>query len=276
MLDRESPSCSGCGSSVRTRALMLVLSMELFGVKLAVSEFPRVKSLRGIGTSDANQYAAQLVGKLDYRNTFYDREPRFDLANPPEHEMGTFDFIVSSEVFEHVPPPVERAFQNAAQLLKPSGVLILTVPYSLESSMREHYPDLHQFGFATVGDQQVLVNRKQSGEIQVFENPVFHRSGNDLSLEAREFNETDLVALLRGAGFRDVKIYSENFPEFGIVNVGNYSLPLAARKSDFSFSREAAREVVEEWRGVKQKHDAEMKRLLKSYWFRIGQKLGFY
>ncbi len=160
-----------------------------------------------------------------------------------------FDFVISSEVFEHVPPPVERAFENVARLLKPSGVLIMTVPYSLESSMREHYPELHEFGFATVSGEQVLVNRNQAGEIRVFEHPVFHRSGNDTSLEVREFSETDLVALLRGAGFRDVKIYSENCPEFGIVHTEPCSLPIAARRGDFAFSRESAREVVEEWRG---------------------------
>ena len=33
---------------------MLLLSMELFGVPLALSEFPRVKSLRGLGITDAN------------------------------------------------------------------------------------------------------------------------------------------------------------------------------------------------------------------------------
>jgi SAM-dependent methyltransferase len=253
---------------------MLLLSTELFGVPLAVSEFPRVKSLRGLGITDANPYATQLAGTLDYRNTFYDREPRFDLENPPEHEFGKFDFIVASEIFEHVLPPVERAFQSAAQLLKPNGVLILTVPYSLESSMREHYPELHQFGFASVGDEQVLVNRSRAGEIQVFEQPVFHLSGNDPSLEVREFNERDLVAQLRAAGFRDVKIHADNYAPFGVVNSESCSLPIAARKGDFVFSKEAAREVVEEWRGVKQKHDAEMKRLLRSYWFRIGRKLG--
>lgn len=275
-LTREASTCSSCGSSVRTRGLMLALSLELFGIKMTVPEFPRVKSLRGLGASDENQYASQLAVKFDYRNTFYDREPRFDLTNPPEHEFGAYDFVVASEVFEHVLPPVERAFENAARLLKPTGVLIMTVPYSLEASMREHYPDLHEFGFATVAGEQVLVNRNRAGEIQVFENPVFHRSRDESSLEAREFSEGDLLALLRGAGFRDVKIYSETFQEFGVANPENCSLPIAARRGDFAFSRESARDVVGEWRGVKQKHDAEMQRLLKSYWFRIGQKLGFY
>jgi SAM-dependent methyltransferase len=255
---------------------MLVLSMELFGVKLAVAEFPRVKSLRGLGVTDANQYASELAGKLDYRNTFYDREPRFDLANPPEHEPGIFDFIIASEILEHVPPPVERAFQSAAQLLKPNGVLILTVPYSLEASMREHYPELHQFGFAALGDEQVLVNRSRAGEIRVFERPIFHASGNDTSLEMREFSEKDLRALLVGAGFRDVRIWAEEYAPFGVVHSEACSLPIAARKGEFAFSKESAREVVEEWRGVKQKHDAEMQRLLRSYWFRLGRKLGLY
>jgi hypothetical protein len=255
---------------------MLMLSMELFGVKLALSEFPRVRSLRGLGVTDANQYASQLAGKLDYRNTFYDREPRFDLANPPEHELGQFDFIIASEILEHVPPPVERAFQSAAQLLKPSGVLIVTVPYSLESSMREHYPDLHQFGFAAVGDEHVLVNRSKAGKIQVFERPVFHASGNDTSLEMREFSEKNLIALLLAAGFNDVKIWAEHYAPFGVVHLEPCSLPIAARKGDFAFSRESTREVIEEWRGVKQKHDREMRRLLRSYWFRLGRKLRLY
>jgi hypothetical protein len=171
---------------------------------------------------------------------------------------------------------VERAFQSAAQLLKPNGVLILTVPYSLKSSMREHYPDLHQFGFAVLGDEQVLVNRSRTGEIQVFERLVFHASGNDTSLEMREFNERDLGALLRDAGFRDVNIWADNYAPFGIVHSEPCSLPIAARKGDFTFSRESAGELVEEWRGAKQKHDAEMNGLLRSYWFRIGRKLGLY
>ena len=108
----EKPSCSKCGSSVRTRGLLQVLSMELFGMNLALPDFPRVKSLRGFGTSDQNEYAVRLAEKLDYRNTFYDREPRFDIANPPEEEFGKYDFIVSSEVFEHVPPPAEACFES--------------------------------------------------------------------------------------------------------------------------------------------------------------------
>jgi SAM-dependent methyltransferase len=154
--------------------------MELFGVNLALPDFPRVRSIRGIGTSDPNQYASRLAEKLDYRNTFFNREPRFDIMNPAEEEIGKYDFLISSEVFEHVMAPVEQAFRNVHGLLKPSGVAVFTVPYSMEESMREHFPDLHQFGFAQVGDGVVLINRTRQGEIQVFEEGVglARRCGN--------------------------------------------------------------------------------------------------
>ncbi len=202
ILDRESASCGTCGSNVRLRSLMHVLSMELFGTQLPLPDFPRVKSLRGLGMTDFNQYASRLSEKFDYRNTFYSREPRFDISNPPAEELGKYDFLISSEVFEHVLPPAETAFRNAFELLKPNGVLILSVPYSVEPSMKEHYPDLHQFGFAQVGDEIVLVNRTRDGEMQVFERLVFHGSGPGEALEVREFNEAELNRMLSAAGFR--------------------------------------------------------------------------
>ena len=158
-LTREASTCTACGSNVRTRSLMWLLSMELFGTALVLPDFPRIKSLRGIGMTDWNEYARRLGEKFDYRNTFYNREPKFDITNPPPEEFGRYDFLISSEIFEHVLPPRERAFENAHRLLKPNGVLILTVPYSLEASMLEHYPEIHEFGFAQVGGAMVLVNR---------------------------------------------------------------------------------------------------------------------
>ena len=133
-LDRERPSCSSCGSNVRTRGLLQALSMELFGANLTLPDFPRVRSIRGIGTSDSILYADGLASRLDYRNTFHDRAPRFDIANPEEEEAGRYDFLISIEVFEHVAPPAGAAFDQVFRLLKPYGFLVFTVPYSLELS----------------------------------------------------------------------------------------------------------------------------------------------
>jgi len=276
-LTREAATCAKCGSSVRYRGLMLVLSLELFGTPLTLPEFPRIKSLRGMGTTDSNEYAIRLADKFDYRNTFFTREPKFDLANPPKEDFGKFDFLTSSEVFEHVVPPAESAFRNAYQLLKPGGgVLIFTVPYSIEPSMHEHYPDIYQFGFAQVGDGVVLVNRTRSGKVQVFEKPVFHGPGPGKALEMREFTETDLKQILTAAGFTNTRIYTENYLPFGIVYSEAWSLPIAARKGEFAFSVESTRAVLEEWREFRQRFDSETKALNSSLWFRLGRKLGLF
>src|SRR5262249_62318093 len=72
------PATCSCGSNVRLRALIHLLSIELFGQSIPLPEFPRMKSIRGLGMSDKECYARLLAEKFDYTNTFYDREPRFD------------------------------------------------------------------------------------------------------------------------------------------------------------------------------------------------------
>lgn len=275
-LTREASTCTVCGSNVRTRSLMRLLSMELFGTVLVLPDFPRIKNLRGVGMTDWNEYARRLGEKFDYRNTFYNREPQFDITNPPPEDFGRYDFLISSEVFEHVLPPCERAFENAYRLLKPSGVLIFTVPYSLEASMLEHYPEIHEFGFAQVGGATVLVNRTRTGELQIFEKPVFHGPGAGKALELREYTEGDVKRMLTGAGFSDVRIYAENQVAYGIVYPEKWSLPVVARKGEFAFSVDSARAVMEEWRDLRDRVDAEKERLNRSYWFRLGRKLGWY
>lgn len=257
------------------RGLLRALSLELFGAGLTLPEFPRVKSLRGLGLSDSVQYADALAAKLDYRNTYFHREPYFDITQIPDGECGRYDFLLSSEVFEHVPPPPERAFANAFRLLREGGVLVFTVPYSLDAATAERFPGLHEFGLAQVGGRTVLVNRTREGEVQVFEDLAFHISFGGKALEMREFSEADLKAMLAAAGFTDVRIYGEEYAPYGIVHTEACSLPIVARKGRFGWSRDAARDVVEEWRGLKQKFDTDMRRLGRSWWFRIGRKLGW-
>jgi len=253
------------------RGLLRVLSTEIFGVGLTLPEFPRVKSLRGLGLSDSPQYADQLALKFDYHNTFHDREPVLDVENPPGPELGTYDFIVSSEVFEHVSPPPSNAFENAFRLLKPAGVLVLTAPYSLGGDTKEHFTGLAEFGLAQVGDRVLLVNRTAGGEIEVHDNLVFHFGASGPALEMREFSESGLRNELTRAGFGEVRIYSDSFPAFGVVSSESWSLPIASRKGAFRFSREATRDVIEQWARC-QKNCREW---AGSLWVRLGSKLGF-
>jgi SAM-dependent methyltransferase len=287
--DREAASCSSCSSNVRVRALVRALSIEVLSVPLRIPDFPRVKSLRGMGMTDFGPYASRLAEKFDYRNTFYDRQPKLDICNPPSDEFGKYDFLISSEIFEHVTAPAGDALRNAWRLLKPNGVLVLSVPYSLQSSMEEHFPDLNEFGLVQVGQRVVLVNRTRSGQMQTFENLIFHGPGVGRALEMREFTETALRQMLTDAGFAQVRIHSENDLEFGIFHTEACSLPIAARKADFALGIDSVREIMQELVSLRHSFDAETRRLTaelsgatarlhscaKSRWYRIGKKIGF-
>jgi SAM-dependent methyltransferase len=226
---RESASCPQCHSSMRVRAVVALLSQELLGAHLTLPEFPVMKSIQGIGMSDSPGLAERLAEKLDYTNTFYHQAPRFDVVNPDPADFGRYDFILTSEVMEHVPPPIEQSFANLFRLLKPDGVLIMTTPYTLGGKTREHFPELHEFTLASPGGQTVLINRRRDGTLETFENLVFH-GGPGSTVEIRVFTEESLRENLRSAGFSSVHVASENVPEFGVEHAETWSLPMAARK----------------------------------------------
>jgi SAM-dependent methyltransferase len=233
---REVPSCSACGSTIRLRSLIALLSREIFGVELAIPDFPVLKGIRGFGMSDPPELAQRLAEKFEYINTFYHQEPRLDIADPsPEHLLentSRYDFILSSEILEHVSPPVERAFVNLHRMLKPDGLLLFTVPYRLDGRTAEHFPELHEYALAAPGGRTVLVNRRRDGSLEVFENLSFH-GGAGSTLEMRVFTETSLKEIIAAAGFTGVHIASEDVPEFGVLHGETWSLPMAGRKGRF-------------------------------------------
>lgn len=66
-----------------------------------------------------------------------------DITNIPE-EDSSFDAILCSEVFEHLPDPL-RALDEFSRLLKPDGKLILTAPFA---SMVHFAPYHYGTGFS--------------------------------------------------------------------------------------------------------------------------------
>jgi ribosomal protein S14 len=62
-LSREQTSCHHCGATVRRRAIIYVLSVELFGESLAIPNFPKRSDIKGIGMSDWAGYAVPLAKK---------------------------------------------------------------------------------------------------------------------------------------------------------------------------------------------------------------------
>jgi SAM-dependent methyltransferase len=138
-----------------------------------------------------------------YTNTFYHQAPSFDVTSFDPRDQGRYDFIVTSEVMEHVPVPLERSFETLFRMLKPDALLLMTTPYTLHGKTAEHFPELHEYALAAPGDRTVLVNRRRDGSLEVFENLVFH-GGDGSTLEMRVFTEPSLRALLQQAGFGSV------------------------------------------------------------------------
>jgi SAM-dependent methyltransferase len=196
--------------------------------------------------SDNQGCAALLAEKFDYRNTFYHLQPRFDATRPDPAEQGLYDFVLAGDVFEHVAPPVEVAFQSTVELLKPGGFLAMSAPYSLEDTTREHFRDLHEYNVVRAGGSLALVNRTRGGDWQVFDQIVFHGGAGD-TLELRLFSESSLRQLLTAAGCDRVSFIAEDFPPFGIVCQGAGSLPVIAGKGPFYLSSEGMGELATEY-----------------------------
>jgi SAM-dependent methyltransferase len=227
-LTREEATCR-CGSTVRIRALVHVLSSELLGKSVALPDFPLRPDIVGMDMSGADAYAGKLAGNLGYTNTFLHKPPYFDITNPAAAWLGRCDFVISSDVFEHVAPPVSRVFENTLRLLKPGGVLVLTVPYGKIGNTLEHFPDLHDYRLEKRGKKRVLVNTTSGGARQEFDDTVFHGGEGD-TLEMRVFSESGVLEELRRAGFVDIHIHRESHHEFGIHWIYDWSLPITARR----------------------------------------------
>jgi SAM-dependent methyltransferase len=174
--------------------------MELFGRSIPLREFPRAKHIRGVGLSDALLFSETFTERFSYQNTCYHREPRLDISTLTKTPDLAYDFVIASEVFEHVPPPVQVAFDNLARLLKPNGIAIFSSPWESTGESVEHFPDLHDWQVVTLSSGYVLVNRTSDGRLQACDELVFH-GGPGNTLEMRVFSRDGLLANCTAAGF---------------------------------------------------------------------------
>jgi SAM-dependent methyltransferase len=229
VFDREKVSCRHCGSNLRARTIVDILSNQLFGKSIVLIDFPVDKSVKGLGVSDWLGYANLLTSKFSYSNTYLHKEPKFDITNISVSDHGKYDFIIISEVLEHIDPPVMNGINNIYSLLKPNGICIITVPFMNFETTMEHYPDLYVYKIIVNDGKQVLVNTTKDGMVQTFGNLVFH-GGGGATLEKRIFTRRSLYDNLHRAGFVDIEYYRSVRPQFGITWVVNWSLPLSARR----------------------------------------------
>jgi SAM-dependent methyltransferase len=231
---REGGHCPHCGSIVRFRDLIHALAIRLFGSALPIPDFPSRKALVGIGLSDADCYALRLSRRFAYTNYFYHSAPYLDITRVEATLHGTCDFLIASDIFEHVPPPRHVPFENVARILKPGGLLVLSIPYTHLAGTVEYYPDLHDYHVVTVGGRRVLVNLTRDNRVELFDDLFWH-GGAGWTLELRVFAKGDILRLLSRAGFQAVQIHEADVAEFGIFHPGQ----------DHSFVISAVRAPVE-------------------------------
>lgn len=227
-IGREIRSCAGCGSTVRFRAIARLVVRELLGSDAALCDVAPDRRIRGLGLSDAANYAKPLERVFSYENTYLHAEPRLDILDIPGHRRGSCDFLIASDVFEHVAPPVAVAFRNAHALLADGGVFIFSVPFTLADDTVEHFPDLHDWHLQQRDGRCRVINRTRGGRVQVFDEPVFH-GGPGTTLEMRVFSRAALQRHLAEAGFGTSRIADERCATFGIAWPEPFSVPMVAR-----------------------------------------------
>jgi SAM-dependent methyltransferase len=228
MKHREHLTCVGCQGSARFRGIVHAIQRELLGDPLGAvfRSAAERKDITGIGISDPHIYSFDLDRIFHYTNTFYHREPLLDIIKAESVESyDPVDFVVCSDVLEHVSPPAITAFQNLRKLVQPGGVLILTVPYLEGYDTIEHYPHLYKWKTVEMGDGHYAIVNLRRGDftrpdgipyIECFPRPVFHGGPGEV-LEMRLFGEGDLRARLAYVGFSSVEAFEANLPEIGYV-----------------------------------------------------------
>lgn len=225
---REAASCLACGSSVRSRQIAHCITVATLGKSQCLLDVQR-PDLFGVGLSDSDHLALALSKSFSYTNTFYHTQPFLNICQPAECWLETADFLVSSDVFEHVPAPVSKALIGAYNILKPGGTLVLTVPFDNRPETIEHFPDVREFSVTNIGGEWMLIGKNEADGIEVHRNPLFH-GGPGTTVEMRFFSKKRLIQNLANAGFKSIKIHSERVEDYGIIPPHDQGLPITATK----------------------------------------------
>ncbi len=227
---REGPLCCHCLASGRASAIIHTLCSEIYGNNIPLVNQPPKKDVRVVGLSDGPRYSSLLDEKFDYTNTFYHKEPFLDITSPSADEADKYDVLISTEVFEHVIGDVSSAFNGALSVLKPGGLLILTVPFVNNGDHQEHYPGLESYEGREIENNWIVDLKYAGGRVDTDLEPIFH-GGPGQTLEVRVFSRDSVLESLRTSGFTDIEVLDDNLPEHG-VNWGKASRLITARKMD--------------------------------------------
>lgn len=211
-LEREGSRCAACGAISRDRYMALGV---LAGLGL-IARRPGDRDAVAMGISDSLALSVALTRTFGgrYRNHQIHEEPFLDLCAVPASLRASADLVTCSDVLEHVPNPVGRAFAGLFDLLAPGGVAVLSVPHTLDEDHVEHFPVMPDARLEPVGGDYVYRGTDEHGAGREFHDLVFH-GGRGETLEHRLFSSASFARHLGEAGFQEVHPLRRNFAALG-------------------------------------------------------------
>jgi len=211
---REAAICGGCGSNARFRGIIHGLSMALMKTSVPLPKFTKDRYVKGIGMSEWDGYAKVLKKKYDFTNTYFHQEPLLDITSDDWQKFTDLDFVICTEVFEHVLQPLQVGFENMRKMLKKGGHLVFSTPFNGSPETVEHFPGMVDFATCQIGEDWLVVSRKADGSYEIYDQNIIFHGGPGTVLEMRMFGRESLLAQLRAAGFAPT-VFSQAIPEIG-------------------------------------------------------------
>lgn len=193
---RESLVCENCDSSSRDRMLVWAIR-KCLNESGIISAWKENKTIRMLESAGRRNHPLYLKQKYEYYNTEYDSEKVQQKVDPLKYadfqdlhfEDEHFNFVISSDVFEHI-----RLYKNALKeifrVLKKDGKFILQVPYC-------------------DGWEKNLIKVKPDGEKDVFLTTTEYHAGNTL---VYRIYGNELLKDLKDVGF-EVDYILQQIPE---------------------------------------------------------------
>jgi SAM-dependent methyltransferase len=150
----------------------------------------------GLGISDDIALASKVPTKFFYSNTYFDTFPQLDIRNVPPEAKGKFEFVLCSDVLEHIDCDLDLAIQGVLGLLKPNGFALFSVPVVENAIETEFYPNL--MSFEIINNQVHWVDKQEI--MHVDNSPEFH-GGRGQNLAFRQFDDDQFRKVLEFNGF---------------------------------------------------------------------------
>ena len=151
--------------------------------------------------SDHPGFFAHFAAKFDVSNSYHHKFPFCDLFSVPDEAIGQFEFVVCSDVLEHVAGSPLAAVEGLWKLLKPGGFAVITVPVGGSRETLEYYPGLSEF---EIHEGPLVRWKDHEGIERVDPNPEMH-GGDGLVLAFRRYGKNDFEGVLRCARFINIE-----------------------------------------------------------------------